>query len=391
MSFADLHIHIGRSLNGKPVKITAANDLTLPNLINTARDIKGLSLAGVVDAHSTGVQQDFAAMLQEGRLIPLSGGGYRAGSLVVIPGTEVELDVAAGSAHLLAYFPSMHMISLYVEKMRPYVKNWQLSSQKAFLSIDQWLEIVHEAEGVWMPAHAFTPHKGIYGNCCSTMSSVLPEMPKALEIGLSADRSMALSLSELDSVILFSNSDAHSLPKIGREYNLVELEEESFTGLAALLAGKAGRLVTNYGLPPEVGKYYRTFCLVCEQVVTEAPPQLSCPYCGSRQVVLGVEDRLASIADRSKMFGSSDSAGYIYQVPLQQLPGVGPKAYAKLLTEFGTEMNVLHMVPEEELRRAVGNKLARWIVGARDGELVFASGGGGYFGRVVDILPGSQE
>ncbi len=55
MLFADLHIHIGQSLDGKYVKITGAKTLTLPNIVRVARDVKGLSLVGVVDAHSTGV------------------------------------------------------------------------------------------------------------------------------------------------------------------------------------------------------------------------------------------------------------------------------------------------------------------------------------------------
>ncbi|MBP1760243.1 MAG: hypothetical protein H6Q63_1160, partial [Firmicutes bacterium] len=63
MIFADLHIHIGQSLDGKYVKITGAKTLTLPNILEVARDIKGLSFVGIVDAHSIGVQQDFKALL----------------------------------------------------------------------------------------------------------------------------------------------------------------------------------------------------------------------------------------------------------------------------------------------------------------------------------------
>lgn len=379
MIYADLHIHIGQSLDGKAVKITASRILTLPNIIKEARDVKGLSLVGIIDAQSPGVRQDFLSLTEKGELVPLSGGGYAAESLVVIPGTEVELKVGEGNAHFLAYFPTIAHLEAYTRFLKPYVKNLQLSSQKAFLPVEAWLEAVEKNEGIWNPAHAFTPHKGIYGSCCRRLAEVLPVRSQALEIGLSADRSMARSISELDEVILFSNSDAHSLPKIGREYNLLELGDNSFKGLKELFARQSGRLIANYGFPPRVGKYHRTFCLICEQVVEASPPQLICPKCGSEHVVMGVLDRLLSIADRPV---AKSDPGYIHQVQLRQLPGVGPKMYAKLLAVFGTEMAVIHEAPLEQLLAVAGDRIAQWINLARCNELTFEAGGGGIFGRI---------
>lgn len=426
MIYSDLHIHIGRSLDGKPVKITAAATLTLPNILKEARDVKGLSLIGLVDAHSNGVRRDFAALLNEGTLKPLPGGGYQAGELTVIPGTEVELDLGSGSAHFLAYYPEMAAVEEYVKRLKPYVRNWQLSSQKAYVPVEEWIEAVEVAEGVWLPAHAFTPHKGIYGNCCRRLLEVLPKMPLGLEIGLSADRKMARSLSELDRVELFSNSDAHSLPNLAREYNALSLTENSFEGLRMLLEKKGGKLVANYGLMPEVGKYHRTYCLVCEEIVQAEPPVLVCPYCGHDKVVMGVLDRLALIADRPlraaaeealpkklrietgrKSPGESNSgewnsgewnsgewnsgeSTYRYQVPLRQLPGIGPKIFRKLLDSFGTEMAVLHEVPLEALTRVAGEKIASLIERSRRGTLQVSAGGGGIFGKVVDVSYGAD-
>ncbi len=381
MIYADLHVHIGRSLDGKPVKITAAATLTLPNIIREARDLKGLSLIGLVDAHSRGVRHDFAALLEEGVLKPLPGGGYQAGGLTVIPGSEVELSLGSGSAHLLAYFPELAAVEDYVKRLKPYVKNWQLSSQKAFVSVEDWIQAVERANGVWLPAHAFTPHKGIYGNCCRSLHEVLPKMPLGLEIGLSADRQMARTLSELDGVELFSNSDAHSLPNLAREYNVLSLSENSFEGLKLLLEKKSGTLIANYGLMPEVGKYHRTYCLVCEAVVPEEPPVLVCPRCGSTKVVMGVMDRLVTIADRSIELSLG---AYHYQIPLRQLPGVGPKMIQRLLASFGTEMAILHEVLLEDIARVGGDKIARLIEHSRSGTLQVSAGGGGLFGKVVD-------
>lgn len=378
MIYADLHIHIGQSLDGRAVKITAAKSLSLPNIIETAQEVKGLSLIGVVDAQSPGVRRDLTALLSAGVLHPHSGGGYTTGKLTLIPGTEIELKAGTGSAHFLAFFPALEQLERYARRLSPYVKNLQLSSQRAYLAVPDWLEIVQETGGIWLPAHAFTPHKGIYGNCCRRLAEVLPVLPQALEIGLSADRSMALSVSELQGVQLFSNSDAHSLPNIAREYNALRLGDNSFQGLEDLFAGRAGEITGNYGLPPIVGKYHRTYCLVCEQVVEEEPPRLTCPRCGSSKVVMGVLDRLRVIADRIP----PDDFRYHYQVPLSQLPGIGPKTYAHLLNAFGTEMAVLHDAPEGDLARAGGEKAAYWIMKARSGELNFSPGGGGIFGHV---------
>jgi len=384
MLFADLHIHIGQSLDGKYVKITGAKTLTLPNILEVARNVKGLSLVGVVDAHSTGVQQDFKTLIAAGNLRPLSAGGYTAHGLTLIPGHEIELQVGEGHAHFLAYFPAMEQVQKYVQSLRPTTKNWQLSTQKGFLPIDLWVEAVRKAEGIWFPAHAFTPHKGIYGNCCRRLSDVLTIAPKAIEIGLSADRGMAESLSELEDSVMFSNSDAHSLPNIAREYNTFEQVDSSFGGLLNLIEQKNKQAVRNYGLPPKVGKYHRTYCLSCEQIIKAAAPQLTCPDCGSKHVVMGVLDRLVSIADRP-MAKYNDST-YVHQVPLRQLPGIGPKMYEGLLRAFGTEMAVLHHVPAEDLQRIGGEKVSVWIIKNRRGELNVEAGGGGVFGRVVDTL-----
>jgi len=389
MIFADLHIHIGQSLDGKYVKITGAKTLTLPNILQVAREVKGLSLVGIVDSHSPGVQRDFKTLLASGVLKPLSTGGYAANGLAVIPGHEIELQVGEGNAHFLAYFPYLEQVEQYVRSIKNGIKNWQLSTQRGFLPIELWLEAVTKAEGLWFPAHAFTPHKGIYGACCRRLRDVLPILPKAVEIGLSADRAMAESISELDSMVMFSNSDAHSLPNIAREYNSFAKTDPSFEGLLDLILGKSKQVVRNYGLPPRVGKYHRTYCLSCEKVIKNPAPQLTCPNCGSRQVVMGVLDRLVSIADRP--MGKHDVSTYVHQVPLRQLPGIGLKMYERLLKAFGTEMGILHQVNMEELQSIAGEKVAAWIIKDRYGELIIEAGGGGVFGRVVDILSPEVE
>ncbi|MGI6449569.1 MAG: hypothetical protein ACOX3R_04490 [Desulfitobacteriia bacterium] len=380
MIYADLHIHIGRSLNGKAVKVTASPALTLPAIINYSQRVKGLSLIGIVDSHSLGVRKDYEDLLRKGILKPLSSGGYKAANLVVIPGMEVELRVAQGHAHFLAFFPWLEQLEAFFDRIKKFTHNWQLSSQKVYLKPEEWIGRVEEAEGIWLPAHAFTPHKGIYGACCSRMADILPSPPQALEMGLSADRKMAKGLSELDNILLLSNSDAHSLANIAREYNLLHLTEVSFAGLSNLIKDRGGQLLKNFGLHPKLGKYHRSYCLKCERIIEAEPPAACCPECGSSKIIMGVLDRLSQIADRQIDLYQEDPR-YNYCVPLQYLPGIGPKKYALLLEKFATELAVYHQAAREDLVAVVGERITETILKARAGNLELKPGGGGYYGK----------
>lgn len=381
MIYADLHIHIGRSLDSKAVKVTGSPALTLPAIIDYAVKVKGLDMIGIVDAHSPGVRKDFKELLDQGIMKPLAGGGYRSGSLVIIPGMESELKAGEGHAHFLAFFSSLERLESYLKAIGPYARNLQLSSQKLHLGVEEWIHQVEKAEGFWLPAHAFTPHKGLLGACCRRLKDALPVLPGGLEMGLSADRQMALGLSELDNLELLSNSDAHSLPNIGREYNALLLQDNSFSGLYSLFKNKEGRIVRNYGMNPVIGKYHRTYCPACSKVIEEAPPVTRCPFCQNKNIVMGVLDRLALIADRS-LNRLAEDPRYIYRVPLRMLPGIGPKAYQELIKRFGSEIAVYHQASAEDLVGVIGEKRAVILQQAQAGQLRFLAGGGGFFGSV---------
>ena len=92
-----------------------------------------------------------------------------------------------------------------------------------------------------------------------------------IELGLSADSSMAGRISELDAYSFLTNSDAHSLGKIGREYNRIDMAKPSFTEFRQALGTSNGRRISaNYGLNPRLGKYHRTYCGGCDSILEEA-------------------------------------------------------------------------------------------------------------------------
>lgn len=65
--FADLHIHIGRTLNGQPVKITGSKTLTFRNILEHASDQKGLQMIGIIDCHAPEVFAEIETLIQQGR------------------------------------------------------------------------------------------------------------------------------------------------------------------------------------------------------------------------------------------------------------------------------------------------------------------------------------
>lgn len=387
--FVDLHIHIGRTMDGSPVKITAARDLTLANILDECLYRKGINVIGVVDAGSPKVQSDLIRLVEAGSLAPLDKGGLSyLGKAVLILGAEVETrEKSGGKAHFVCFFPTLEKMKNFTSVMAKYIKNINLSSQKAELTAEKLFNIVDGLGGIFVPAHAFTPHKSLFGNCAARLTEVFSQRAiakiYAIELGLSSDTYLADRLADLAGITFLSNSDAHSLPKIGREYNVIDMQQANYEELLMALKREKGRKVTaNYGLDPRLGKYHRTHCLVCERIAGGAPPVLRCEYCGSDKIVKGVLDRLEEIATYREPVSPDHRPPYHYQVPLSFVPGVGRKTVDKLLQCFGTEMEILHSASEEDLEKVAGKKIASLLCLARSGKAELTAGGGGRYGKM---------
>jgi uncharacterized protein (TIGR00375 family) len=254
------------------------------------------------------------------------------------------------------------------------------------LTGQELFDLVDAFGGIFIPAHVFTPHKSFYGNCCESLHAIFDdnsfEKIPAIELGLSADSMMASQLSELDGKSFISNSDAHSLPRMGREYNIFEMEDSGFGEVVKALRSEEGRRIkANYGLNPLLGKYHRTFCLVCDKVIDREPPVLKCPVSERHHVVVGVKDRLEIIKDREKP-EMEKRPPYYYQIPLDFIPKVGPKTIDRLIEHFGNEMRILHDVSFNELLQVVKEDIAGNIISAREGKLDILVGGGGIYGKI---------
>ncbi len=390
--FADLHVHIGRSENGKPIKITAARSLNFANIAKECADRKGINVVGIIDCASPYVIEDIENFLKTGEAYELEDGGiiYKD-KVCILLGSEVETSEKGrngkcGSAHNICFFPHLKDIKSFSNELSYHLKNITLSTQRTDLSGYDLIDIVEKYNGILIPAHVFTPHKSYYGNCTNRLENIFKEKFHkifAIELGLSSDTYLADTISELETRTFLTNSDAHSLPKIAREYNKMQVEDISFKEIVRALKNEEGRKVlANYGLDPKLGKYHRTYCDDCENSIETKESVETCPTCGGKNVTFGVFDRIELLKDKKETKSPSHRPPYIYQVPLGFIPGVGGKTIDKLLDTFETEMNILHKLSKDDIEAVVGGKVANYIVDAREGKMQIHSGGGGNYGKV---------
>ncbi len=382
--YADLHIHIG-SAQGKRVKITASTKLTLRSIIDDFAIIKGLAIVGIVDCGSDPVFSELCEMLINNEVYEHPNGGIiTSKGLCVLLGSEIE---SKEGVHLIIYVPTINAL----EKMRKFlkgrVKNTVLSTQSTNATITELINLSYLIDGIICPAHVFTPYKGIYGSWSDKLSVSLGRTfayIKAIELGLSADTEMADHISELRNLTFISNSDAHSGPNIGREYNALRLKELSFKEVKMALENTDGRrVINNYGIDPRLGKYYNNYCPSCHSNFEKSLSDSVCPACNTSGVVKGVCQRIAAIADREQAHHPINRAQYLYRIPLLSLPGFGIKTVAKLRKKFSNEIEIMENVAAEELRKVIGEEKSNAIMRIRSGDFDIKPGGGGLYGKVV--------
>jgi uncharacterized protein (TIGR00375 family) len=360
--FADLHIHIGRTNTGRPVKITASNTLTLERILVEASDHKGINMIGVIDCHVPEVLETIEQRINDGTCMEHEDGGIQFKDTTLLLGSEIEIydKNCQGPIHVLVFLPTLESMKQFSLWLAARMKNVTLSSQRIYEEGIVLQQQIKELSGLFIPAHIFTPFKSLYGKGVEkSLSEVFdPTLIDAVELGLSSNTEMADGLSELHQYPFVTNSDAHSLAKIGREYQKIRMEAPTFQELKKALKNQDGRRIeSNYGLNPLLGKYHQ-----------------------STGEIKGVSDRLKELSDAEEQ--PVNRPPYIHQVPLQFIPGVGPKMLERLKDYFKTEMTILHEAEEQALARVVPDKIVKYILAAREGVLEVKAGGGGIYGKV---------
>ncbi len=377
MILADTHIHLGASRLGEPVKVSASRNLTLtaiPGLLHRY----GADVGAVVDLATSRGLGDLEAALAAGELREAEDGAFAAADGTEVLGAlEAEFRLPGkGPFHLLAYVAGLGGVRELARLYREAVKNASLSTQRVHLEPDAFRQAVERLGGLVVVAHAFTPHRGLFGVGLGLDDIFRDVRGVGLELGLSADVEIVRHVGAIDDLGLMGGSDAHGPETIGRELNRLQGDDRGFAVMRRLVAGEAEVI---YGMNPAFGKYHRTYCLACDRVVEGAPPQLRCPRDPAHRVVTGVLDRAMAMTPPGK---PRRYPRYVYQLPLGLLPGFGPAATRKLVEAFGGIHQGLHEPGAAELALAVGADRAAAILAMRRGEPPAAVGGGGRWGKV---------
>ncbi|MCR4314462.1 MAG: endonuclease Q family protein [Candidatus Uhrbacteria bacterium] len=261
-----------------------------------------------------------------------------------------------------------------------------------------------------IPAHAWTPWYAVFGSksgfdsleeCFGSMTPYI----YAIETGLSSNPMMNWQISSLDSVVMISNSDAHSPRNLGREANVFEFDEPpTFDEFMRVLREQdTNRFKYTIEFYPEEGKYHFDGCATCKfscDPVESRRLGERCPTC-KRPLTLGVHHRVQALADREAGAVSNRKIPFKSIVPLAeiiaQVKGVSStqskrvdEEYTRLTDTVADEFTLLLDTPVDVIRtNASDPNLALAIEKMRRGDLKIKPGYDGLYGTVH--IFGEQE
>lgn len=249
-----------------------------------------------------------------------------------------------------------------------------------------------------VPAHCWTPWFGVFGSQSGVdaIEEAFEDQSKhihALETGLSSDPAMNWMLSKLDKYTLLSNSDAHSIEKLGREANVFDLEELSYAAIIKAIKTRKG-FVKTYEFYPEEGKYHYDGHRNCD--VNLHPNESAkyngfCPVC-KKPLTIGVLSRVHELADRKYGFVPENAVPFQHIVPLPTVISkvlkkpetsvVVREEHSKLIRYFGNEFAV-YEASEEQLRLATSIAIANALMKVNKGNIQWIPGYDGVFGELL--------
>lgn len=335
-----------------------------------------------------------------------------------IIGTEISVVYkhknATRRVHLLMYAPSIESARTFNQKLvdrgvnlrsdgRPIMGVPAKEIVAICLSVDPRMMVI--------PAHAWTPWFAVFGSKSGydTLEDCFEELTPeifAIETGLSSDPTMNHRLSKLDNITLISNSDAHSLEKLGREANVMSFENDkaiTYDEIRRILkTGDKKKFLYTIEFYPEEGMYHVDGHRACNVIMTPKESKrekLICPVC-KKLLTIGVEHRVDDLADREIKDIPARFIPHKYIVPLREIiaqtfdVGVGSKRVAKeydqMIAKLGNEFSILLHKTIPEIEAATTNPIiALGIKNMREGSLSIKPGYDGVYG-VVDVFSGKK-
>lgn len=415
----DLHIHSHYSRATSP-------DCTFEGLYKWGK-LKGISVIGTGDF----THPEWFAEMRE-KLAPTPGGLFTLREDIA---EEVDKNVPASVRSNAIYFvPSVEIATIYkkhdrVRKLHQLIimptfeavselnaRLERIGNLKAdgrpILGLDskELLKMALDVtpETLFIPAHIWTPWFGLFGsksgfdNLAEAYEELAPEI-HAIETGLSSDPPMNWRVSDLDSITITSNSDAHSPQKLGREATIVNAEP-TYEDVIGAIKTNDTRLVGTIEFFPHEGKYFASGHRACNvRLDAEEVKKLGgiCPVC-HKPLVVGVDYRVGELASRPSDFAKPNAKKVEYIIPLPEIiaelkgvKSVGSKAVVDELNAvyaaLGDEFSILRKVPVEEIRAKGFELLALAVERLRAKDVVLDAGYDGVYGTIKIFKNASER
>jgi uncharacterized protein (TIGR00375 family) len=406
---ADLHIHSKYSR-------AVSRDMTLENIDLWARK-KGIGVMGTGDfTHPLWFRE-----IRE-KLEPVEPGLYKLKERFLLKNgakrgdsaetrfiltTEIaniySKEAKTRRIHNLIFAPSVEAAGKINSKLQ-WIGNLKADG-RPMLGLDskRLLRIALDADQncVLIPAHAWTPWFSIFGSMSGfdSIEECFDEMSShifAIETGLSSDPAMNWRLSKLDEISLISNSDSHSLQKIGREANVFDCDLSYDAIIKTIKSRDPEKFLFTLEFFPEEGKYHYTGHRDCG--FSQGPKGTKansgiCPKCG-KKLTIGVMDRVEKLADRDSdsVNLSKGKVPYRSMIPLQEIIadalGVGAASksvaneYEKLIGNLENEFNVLLNASEGDIAKFSNSRIAEGVARVRERKVNLVPGYDGEYGKI---------
>ncbi len=271
------------------------------------------------------------------------------------------------------------------------------------------LKIAYESspDAYFIPAHIWTPWFAMFGSKSGfdTIKEAFEEETEkitAVETGLSSDPFMNWRLSQLDGITLVSHSDAHSARKLAREANILDCELSYYEIIDAIKKNDR-RFVGTIEFFPEEGKYHLDGHRACN--VSFMPSETKkhngiCPKCG-KPLVIGVQNRVDSLADRPEDYKPKIHKKVEYIIPLTEiiaeLKGLKSDQSKKVVEEYeraysilGSEFDILRKIKVNEISSQGFEELATSIEKLRNRDVYVKGGYDGVYG-IVKVYGNESE
>lgn len=306
--------------------------------------------------------------------------------------------------HTCVFAPSFEAVDKFIIGLEKRGANLKSDGRPITgIHCDELVKIALEADekNFIVPAHVWTPHFGAFGSLSGfdSIQEAFGDQAKhifAIETGLSSDPKMNWQISALDKYTLLSNSDAHSLRKIGREANAFEIDEKELAYdsiIGAIKSKDPKKFLFTIEFFPEEGKYHLDGHADCKfSCEPEKTRKLGgkCPVCG-KKLLVGVLNRVAELADREYGFMPKTAIPYKSIIPLEEViaetfdVGTGSKRVLETynrMTDKHSEYEILLDLPESEIADISASEIATAVMRVREGRVRVEGGYDGVFGKI---------